>query len=70
MVSGTNFIIKKRKRILKKIPPKNIPSESEIRKKFIPDPEPGSRIQGVKKHRIPDPDPQHCFHVFLCSYEL
>jgi hypothetical protein len=20
---------------------------------------PGSRIQGVKKHRIPDPDPQH-----------
>jgi hypothetical protein len=26
-------------------------------KKFIPDPDPGSRIQGVKKHRIPDPDP-------------
>jgi hypothetical protein len=22
---------------------------------------PGSRILGVKKHRIPDPDPQHCF---------
>jgi hypothetical protein len=21
----------------------------------------GSRIQGVKKHRIPDPDPQHCW---------
>jgi hypothetical protein len=32
---------------------------SEIRdpEKFIPDPHPGSgsRIQGVKKHRIPDP---------------
>jgi hypothetical protein len=25
---------------------------SWIRKKFIPDP-------GVKKHKIPDPDPQH-----------
>jgi hypothetical protein len=22
---------------------------------------PGSRIQGSKRHRIPDPDPQHCF---------
>jgi hypothetical protein len=21
----------------------------------------GSRIQGSKRHRIPDPDPQHCF---------
>jgi hypothetical protein len=21
---------------------------------------PGSRIQGSKRHRIPDPDPQHC----------
>jgi hypothetical protein len=34
---------------------------SEIR-----DPEktyPGSRIQGSKRHRIPDPDPQHCFYV-------
>jgi hypothetical protein len=32
----------------------------EIRKK--PDPEKtysGSRIQGSKRHRIPDPDPQH-----------
>jgi hypothetical protein len=28
----------------------------------------GSRIQGVKKHRIPDPDPQHCanFLYFIC----
>jgi hypothetical protein len=25
---------------------------------------PGSRIQESKKHRIPDPDPQHCPHVF------
>jgi hypothetical protein len=31
---------------------------SGIRKKPIPDP--GSRIQGSKRHRIPDPDPQHC----------
>ncbi len=23
----------------------------------------GSRIQGSKRHRIPDPDPQHCIHV-------
>ncbi len=30
---------------------------SRIRKKPIPDP--GSRIQGSKRHRIPDPDPQH-----------
>jgi hypothetical protein len=34
---------------------------SGIRKKFIPDPDPGSRIQGVKKHRIPDL--QHWFQV-------
>jgi hypothetical protein len=43
---------------------------------FIPDPDPdflpipdpgsrgqkgtGSRVQGSKRHRIPDPDPQHC----------
>ncbi len=29
----------------------------------IPDPEKtysGSRIQGSKRHQIPDPDPQHC----------
>ncbi len=24
----------------------------------------GSRIQGSKRHRIPDPDPQHCPKVF------
>jgi hypothetical protein len=32
---------------------------SGIRKKPIPDP--GSRIQGSKRHRIPDPDPQHWY---------
>jgi hypothetical protein len=31
---------------------------SGIRKKPIPDP--GTRIQGSKRHRMPDPDPQHC----------
>jgi hypothetical protein len=30
-----------------------------IWKKFIPDPDPRSRVQGVIKHRILDPDPQH-----------
>jgi hypothetical protein len=25
---------------------------------------PGSRIQGSKRHRIPDPDPQHCFTLW------
>jgi hypothetical protein len=25
----------------------------------------GSRIQGSKRHRIPDPDPQHCQQVFI-----
>jgi hypothetical protein len=25
----------------------------------------GSRIQGVKKHRIPDPDPQHWMTVII-----
>ncbi len=28
---------------------------------------PGSRIKGSKRHRIPDPDPQHCPH---CSHWL
>ncbi len=28
---------------------------------FLPLPDPGSRIQWSKRHRIPDPDPQHCF---------
>jgi hypothetical protein len=37
---------------------KNMGLGSGIRKKPIPDP--GSRIQGSKRHRIPDPDPQHC----------
>jgi hypothetical protein len=46
--------------IIKKISPKNIPSGSGIRKIFIPDLDPGSgsRIQGLKQKRIPDP--QHC----------
>jgi hypothetical protein len=35
---------------------------SGIRKKPIPDP--GSWIQGSKRHRIPDPDPQHCLKTW------
>jgi hypothetical protein len=32
----------------------------------IPNTESGSRIQGSKKHRLPDPDPQHCTqHIFF-----
>ncbi len=36
---------------------------------FIP--HPGSRIQGSKRYRIPDPDPQHCFFpcFMLCTRE-
>jgi hypothetical protein len=33
---------------------------SEIRDPEKPIPDPGSRIQGSKRYRIPDPDPQHC----------
>jgi hypothetical protein len=33
---------------------------------FLPIPDPGSRIQGSKRHRIPDPDPQHC----TCQYGM
>jgi hypothetical protein len=29
---------------------------------------PGSRIQGSKRHPIPDPDPQHCFCVRKLFY--
>ncbi len=29
---------------------------------------PGSRIQGSKRHRIPDPDQQHCFKQSNCFY--
>jgi hypothetical protein len=41
---------------------------SEIRSElFIPDPDfftnPGSQIQGSKRHRIPDPDPQHLYSI-------
>jgi hypothetical protein len=38
---------------------------SGIRKKPIPDP--GSRIQGSKRHRIPDPDPQHWLTLLYFS---
>jgi len=43
---------------------------SRIRLFSIPDPKclhPGSRIQGSKRHSIPDPDPQHWFtcHFFI-----
>jgi hypothetical protein len=44
---------------------KNMDLGSEIR-----DPEKtysGSRIQGSKRHRISDPDPQHCFLLF-CDF--
>jgi hypothetical protein len=33
---------------------------SEIRDPEKPVPDPRFRIQGSKRHRIPDPDPQHC----------
>jgi hypothetical protein len=29
---------------------------------------PGSRIQGSKRHRIPDPDPQHCNFFTLNTF--
>jgi hypothetical protein len=29
----------------------------------------GSRIQGSKRHRIPDPDPQHCSSVRQSPYD-
>jgi hypothetical protein len=29
----------------------------------------GSRIQGSKRHRIPDPDPQHCLTVSYVIYD-
>ncbi len=39
---------------------------SGIRKKPIPDP--GSRIQGSKSHRIPDLDPQHWLRECTTEY--
>jgi hypothetical protein len=36
---------------------------SGIWKKPIPDP--GSRIRGAKRYRIPDPDPQHWYYVIF-----
>jgi hypothetical protein len=26
----------------------------------------GSQIQGSKRYRIPNPDPQHCFLFWIC----
>jgi hypothetical protein len=48
MVSGASYYLKNKTRILWKI---SICSRSGKN---------SSRIQGVKKHRIPDPVPQHC----------
>ncbi len=31
---------------------------------------PGSRIQGSKRHRIPDPNPQHCFYDPWTQYRF
>jgi hypothetical protein len=31
---------------------------------------PGSRIQGSKRHPIPDPDPQHCFFLLVENMRL
>jgi hypothetical protein len=31
-------------------------------------PDPGSRIRGVKKHRIPDPNPQHCSDLIISGF--
>jgi hypothetical protein len=55
MVSGTRFIIKKLKEhgFLRKSHQKTYPLDPGSGKIH-----PGSQIQGVKKHRIPDP--QHC----------
>jgi hypothetical protein len=74
MVSGTSFINKKNKRtrILKKILPKHIRHPlvlgSEIRDPEKIHPRSGSRIQGVKKNRITDPDPQHCMVLMTNKY--
>ncbi len=44
---------------------------SEIRDPEKPLPDPGSWIQGSKRHRIADPDPQHCIKhgtsFYLCE---
>jgi hypothetical protein len=64
IVSGASFISKKIKEqgFLRKSHQKTYPLDpgSEIRDPEKIHPVSGSRIQGVKKHRIPDPDPQHC----------
>jgi hypothetical protein len=61
--SGASFISKKIKEqgFLRKSHQKTYPLNpgSEIRDPEKIHPGSGSRIQVVKKHRIPDPDPQH-----------
>jgi hypothetical protein len=49
------LVKKKRTRILKKISPKNIPLGYVIRKKFIPDPDPGGKKLPDPGSRISDP---------------
>jgi hypothetical protein len=49
---------------LKNFLPKKLSLSSQKYRCGIRDPEktyPGSRIPGSKRHRIPDPDPQHWF---------
>jgi hypothetical protein len=71
MVSGASFISKKLKEqgFVRKSHPKTYPFDpgSEIRdpEKIHPGSGSGSRIPGVKKHRVPDPVPQHCFTPFV-----
>jgi hypothetical protein len=57
VASGTSFISKKKEQRF---------SRKSHQKTYLLDPGSekshpgsGSQIQGVKKHRIPDPDPQH-----------
>jgi hypothetical protein len=38
---------------------KNTPKKKKKNLVGFPIPDPGSQIQGSKRHRIPDPDPQH-----------
>ncbi len=37
---------------------------------ILPIPDLGFRIQGSKKHRIPDPDPQHCAYACKLIKEI
>jgi hypothetical protein len=71
IISGASFISKKIKEqgFLRKSHQKTYPLDpgSKIR-----DPEkihPGSGSRGVKKHQIPDPDPQHWSHEMKVSFD-